>query len=171
MRRTVVERTYQCVSSGVVIDRSRNAAHTSLRRGSTLWHTPRSPWVYTWGVVTDRTNGAPYWSRGDVRGELYRSGEIVSSRSYFPTGNQHVRSPNSMWLIAHQSPSFFAVWSRPLNVLINNAGVLAPHGQWTPGGWEIQLTTNYLEHFALAIGLHGALAARGIARMVKYRMK
>src|SRR4029450_1682131 len=33
-------------------------------------------------------------------------------------------------------------------------------------GWEMQFATNHLGHFALAVGLHGALAAAGGARIV-----
>ena len=36
----------------------------------------------------------------------------------------------------------------------------------TPEGWEMQFATNHLGHFALATGLHGALAAAGGARVV-----
>ena len=36
----------------------------------------------------------------------------------------------------------------------------------TPEGWELQFATNHLGHFALATGLHGALAAAGGARIV-----
>jgi NAD(P)-dependent dehydrogenase (short-subunit alcohol dehydrogenase family) len=36
----------------------------------------------------------------------------------------------------------------------------------TPEGWELQFATNHLGHFALATGLHGALAAAGGARVV-----
>ena len=38
--------------------------------------------------------------------------------------------------------------------------------QYTPAGWELQFATNHLGHFALARGLHAALAADGSARMV-----
>jgi NAD(P)-dependent dehydrogenase (short-subunit alcohol dehydrogenase family) len=38
--------------------------------------------------------------------------------------------------------------------------------QRTPEGWEMQFATNYLGHFALALGLHDALAADGAARIV-----
>jgi NAD(P)-dependent dehydrogenase (short-subunit alcohol dehydrogenase family) len=36
----------------------------------------------------------------------------------------------------------------------------------TPQGWEMQFATNHLGHFALATGLHDALAAAGAARIV-----
>src|SRR6202035_1888789 len=38
--------------------------------------------------------------------------------------------------------------------------------QLTPDGWEMQFATNHLGHFALALGLHDALAAAGNARIV-----
>lgn len=59
-----------------------------------------------------------------------------------------------------------AAWTGPLHVLVNNAGVMdTPHGR-TAQGWETQLGTNHLGHFALATGLHGALAEAGDARVV-----
>lgn len=62
-------------------------------------------------------------------------------------------------------------WDRPLDALVANAGVMAiPTRRTTPQGWELQLATNYLGHFALAMGLRRALAAtaavRGEARLV-----
>lgn len=63
--------------------------------------------------------------------------------------------------------AFVANWSGPLDLLINNAGVMAlPQRQLTPEGWEMQFATNHLGHFALALGLHEALAATGNARIV-----
>lgn len=62
--------------------------------------------------------------------------------------------------------NFIAAWDEPLHILVNNAGVMALPEQRTPEGWEMQFATNYLGHFALAIGLHGALAADGAARIV-----
>jgi NAD(P)-dependent dehydrogenase (short-subunit alcohol dehydrogenase family) len=63
--------------------------------------------------------------------------------------------------------AFTADWSGPLDLLINNAGVMAlPDLQLTPQGWEMQFATNHLGHFALARGLHPALAAAGDARIV-----
>jgi NAD(P)-dependent dehydrogenase (short-subunit alcohol dehydrogenase family) len=63
--------------------------------------------------------------------------------------------------------AFVAGWSGPLHLLINNAGVMAiPELQLSPEGWEQQLATNHLGHFALALGLHDALAAASGARIV-----
>jgi NAD(P)-dependent dehydrogenase (short-subunit alcohol dehydrogenase family) len=58
-------------------------------------------------------------------------------------------------------------WSGPLHILVNNAGVMAiPDLQTTSQGWEMQLATNFLGHFALVNGLHGALKSAAGARIV-----
>ena len=63
--------------------------------------------------------------------------------------------------------AFAAGWDGPLHVLVNNAGVMAIQELTrTPEGWEMQFATNHLGHFALALGLHDALAADGNARIV-----
>ena len=62
--------------------------------------------------------------------------------------------------------ALMAQWAGPLDVLVNNAGVMdTPYGT-TAQGWETQLGTNHLGHFALATGLHAALAAADRARIV-----
>jgi NAD(P)-dependent dehydrogenase (short-subunit alcohol dehydrogenase family) len=62
--------------------------------------------------------------------------------------------------------AFTAAWHGPLHILVNNAGVMdSPHAT-TKQGWELQFGTNHLGHFALATGLHAALAAAGDARIV-----
>ncbi|HEX4483216.1 MAG TPA: SDR family NAD(P)-dependent oxidoreductase [Solirubrobacteraceae bacterium] len=61
---------------------------------------------------------------------------------------------------------FIAPWEGPLHILVNNAGVMAAPLMRTPQGWEMQFATNHLGHFALALGLHDALAAAGDARVV-----
>jgi NAD(P)-dependent dehydrogenase (short-subunit alcohol dehydrogenase family) len=63
--------------------------------------------------------------------------------------------------------SFVEEWSNPLNVLINNAGIMAvPELERTVQGFEIQFGTNYLGHFALALGLRRYLAAAKGSRVV-----
>src|SRR5690349_11586276 len=38
---------------------------------------------------------------------------------------------------------------RPLDIVINNAGIMATPETRTPEGWELQFATNHLGHFAL----------------------
>ncbi|GAA1726225.1 SDR family NAD(P)-dependent oxidoreductase [Aeromicrobium alkaliterrae] len=57
-------------------------------------------------------------------------------------------------------------WSGPLDILVNNAGVMDTPFGTTAQGWEQQLGVNHLGHFALATGLHAALAAADRARVV-----
>ena len=63
--------------------------------------------------------------------------------------------------------AFAAAWSDPLHILVNNAGVMAIQElTLSASGHEMQFATNHLGHFALAVGLHDALAAAGGARVV-----
>jgi NAD(P)-dependent dehydrogenase (short-subunit alcohol dehydrogenase family) len=63
--------------------------------------------------------------------------------------------------------AFAAAWSGPLDILVNNAGVMAIQElTLSASGHEMQFATNHLGHFALAIGLHDALAAADSARVV-----
>ena len=62
---------------------------------------------------------------------------------------------------------FVAEFDGPLNILVNNAGVMAlPERQLGHAGWELQLATNHLGHFALATGLHAARTLADGARIV-----
>jgi NAD(P)-dependent dehydrogenase (short-subunit alcohol dehydrogenase family) len=64
--------------------------------------------------------------------------------------------------------AFVEAWDGPLDVLVNNAGVMAIQQlELTETGLEKQFATNHLGHFALAVGLQDALAAaEGEARIV-----
>jgi NAD(P)-dependent dehydrogenase (short-subunit alcohol dehydrogenase family) len=53
-----------------------------------------------------------------------------------------------------------------LDLLINNAGVMAPPRRETADGFELQLGTNHLGHFALTGLLLGAMQGREDARVV-----
>jgi NAD(P)-dependent dehydrogenase (short-subunit alcohol dehydrogenase family) len=53
-----------------------------------------------------------------------------------------------------------------LDLLINNAGVMAPPRRVTSDGFELQIGTNHLGHFALTGRLIGAMAGREDARVV-----
>ncbi|MFG6446600.1 SDR family oxidoreductase [Microbacterium sp. P07] len=51
---------------------------------------------------------------------------------------------------------------RPIDILVNNAGVMRPpERQTTKDGFELQLGTNHLGHFALTLGLLPLLRAGG----------
>ena len=63
--------------------------------------------------------------------------------------------------------AFVAAWQGPLHILVGNAGVMAlPELTRTADGQEMQFAVNHLGHFALATGLHRALAAAEGARIV-----
>ncbi|ANJ27152.1 SDR family NAD(P)-dependent oxidoreductase [Agromyces aureus] len=69
------------------------------------------------------------------------------------------------------SPSSVAAFTRSVDgavdALVANAGVMAiPTRQLTSVGWETQLATNYLGHFALALGLRDRLRAAEAGRVV-----
>ncbi len=53
---------------------------------------------------------------------------------------------------------FVEAWDGPLHLLVNNAGLVTGGRERTREGWELQFATNHLGHFALATGLHDALA-------------
>ena len=60
--------------------------------------------------------------------------------------------------------SFVGSWDGPLHLLVNNAGIVTGGLERTPEGWELQLATNHLGHFALTAGLHDALARGAVER-------
>lgn len=62
---------------------------------------------------------------------------------------------------------FVEGWSGPLDLLVNNAGVMAIQDRTVnDAGWEAQFATNFLGHFALTIGLRKSLAQADGARVV-----
>jgi NAD(P)-dependent dehydrogenase (short-subunit alcohol dehydrogenase family) len=82
------------------------------------------------------------------------------------TDNQRVRVAPLDLADQASVAAFVARWTGPLHMLVNNAGIMATPLRRTAEGWEMQFATNHLGHFALAVGLHDALAAVGDARIV-----
>ena len=95
------------------------------------------------------------------------AGERVAAGITASTGNRRVLVAPLDLADKASIAALVAGWSGPLHLLINNAGVSAlPDLQLTSDGWEMQFATNHLGHFALALGLHDALASAGNARIV-----
>jgi NAD(P)-dependent dehydrogenase (short-subunit alcohol dehydrogenase family) len=94
------------------------------------------------------------------------AGRRVADDIVRDTGNAQVRVA-ALDLLDRASIAVFASrWRGPLHLLVNNAGIMAcPEGR-TREGWELQFATNHLGHFALALGLHRALAEANGARIV-----
>jgi NAD(P)-dependent dehydrogenase (short-subunit alcohol dehydrogenase family) len=94
------------------------------------------------------------------------AGERAAADIIASTGNKHVLVAPLDLADQGSVAAFVAGWSGPLHILVNNAGVMASPLMRTPEGWEMQFATNHFGHFALATGLHDALAAAGGARVV-----
>ncbi len=65
--------------------------------------------------------------------------------------------------------AFVAAWTRderPLDLLINNAGIMAIPRALSADGFEMQFATNHLGHFALTLGLIPALLRTAGPRVV-----
>jgi NAD(P)-dependent dehydrogenase (short-subunit alcohol dehydrogenase family) len=95
------------------------------------------------------------------------AGERTAAWIRVATANPRVRFDRLDLADLSSVAEFVTAWDGPLDVLVNNAGVMAlPSLQRTREGWELQFATNHLGHFALAVGLHDALGAAGDARIV-----
>jgi NAD(P)-dependent dehydrogenase (short-subunit alcohol dehydrogenase family) len=95
-----------------------------------------------------------------------QAGDAVADDLIAATGNKQITAARLDLADQASVASFVAGWDGPLHMLVNNAGLMASPEMRTPEGWELQFATNHLGHFALATGLHPALAAAGGARIV-----
>jgi NAD(P)-dependent dehydrogenase (short-subunit alcohol dehydrogenase family) len=94
------------------------------------------------------------------------AGERTAEDIIATTGNKQILVARLDLADQASVAEFVASWDGPLHILVNNAGVMASPEMRTPEGWELQFATNHLGHFALATGLHDALAAADGARVV-----
>jgi NAD(P)-dependent dehydrogenase (short-subunit alcohol dehydrogenase family) len=96
-----------------------------------------------------------------------RQGDEAAEDIRSSTGNDGVSAAPLELTGSASINSFVAGWDDPLDILVLNAGVMAIQElTLTESGQEMQFATNHLGHFALALGLHDALAAAGNARIV-----
>ena len=95
------------------------------------------------------------------------SAEEVAADIRATTGNDEVAVAPLELTDYASIAAFVGAWEGPLDILVNNAGVMAIQElTLSDRGHELQFATNHLGHFALATGLHAALAAAGSARIV-----
>jgi NAD(P)-dependent dehydrogenase (short-subunit alcohol dehydrogenase family) len=98
------------------------------------------------------------------------AGRVVADRMDPPTGARRTRVLPLDLADRSSVAAFLGSWQGPLHLLVLNAGVVTAGLERTSEGWELQLATNHLGHFALAVGLREALACgaaeRGGSRVV-----
>ncbi|MDV6261862.1 SDR family NAD(P)-dependent oxidoreductase [Rhodococcoides yunnanense] len=95
------------------------------------------------------------------------TGNKVAAEITAETGNSRIDVRRLELTDMSSVRTFVDEWDEPLDVLVNNAGVMAVPGLTIDGGgWERQFATNFLGHFALTTGLHHALARANGARVV-----
>jgi NAD(P)-dependent dehydrogenase (short-subunit alcohol dehydrogenase family) len=93
--------------------------------------------------------------------------ESVAANLRTSTGNQSINVRHLDLSDLRSVKTFTDEWDGPLHILVNNAGIMAvPQLETTSQGFELQFGTNFLGHFALAIGLHRALSSANGARVV-----
>jgi NAD(P)-dependent dehydrogenase (short-subunit alcohol dehydrogenase family) len=97
----------------------------------------------------------------DVEAGTRVAGNIIAT-----TGNTNVFVEQLDLSDQMSVAAFVTRWSGPLDILVNNAGIMATPELRTKEGWELQLATNHLGHFALTTELHDALQAAGQSRVV-----
>lgn len=95
-------------------------------------------------------------------------GDAAADRIRTATGNANVSTraldPSSLDSVADLAAQLVQE-GRPIDVLVNNAGVMTPPSrQVTADGFELQLGTNHLGHFALTLALL-PLLTQGRARV------
>lgn len=95
------------------------------------------------------------------------AGERVVADIQRTTGNDEVFVRSLDLSDAGSIDAFVRSWRGPLDILVNNAGMMGfPELRRSPRGFELQIATNHLGHFRLALALHGALKAAEGARIV-----
>ena len=95
------------------------------------------------------------------------AGDRIATEIRDSTGNRGVGVGDLDLSDLSSVAAFVRAWTGPVDILVNNAGVMAvPELTMAPSGHEMQFASNHLGHFALAVGLHNALAAASKARIV-----
>lgn len=96
----------------------------------------------------------------------FTNGNAAAEELIRKTGNKRIRAQVLDLANLQSVVEFVNRWEGPLNILVNNAGIMASPEQYTAHGVELQFATNHLGHFALASGLHRFLADAKRSRIV-----
>jgi NAD(P)-dependent dehydrogenase (short-subunit alcohol dehydrogenase family) len=95
------------------------------------------------------------------------AGALVAEALQESTGNRAIGVARLDLSDLRSVHAFARAWDGPLDILVNNAGIMAvPQREESAQGYELQLATNFIGHFALTVWLHAALAAANEARVV-----
>ncbi|MEV6040635.1 SDR family NAD(P)-dependent oxidoreductase [Nonomuraea sp. NPDC052116] len=110
-------------------------------------------------IVTGGASGIGLETVRALRG----AGAEVTVATRNPTGDQRALDLSDLGSVR----AFVAGWIGPVHAIVANAGIMAlPTRQVAANGWELQLATNFLGHFALITGLRENLRQAGDARVV-----
>ncbi|AWS48639.1 SDR family NAD(P)-dependent oxidoreductase [Streptosporangium sp. 'caverna'] len=110
-------------------------------------------------IVTGGASGIGLETVRALRG----AGAEVTVATRNPTGDQRALDLSDLGSVR----AFVAGWTGPVHAIVANAGIMAlPTRQVAANGWELQLATNFLGHFALITGLHENLRQAADARVV-----
>ena len=94
------------------------------------------------------------------------AGRRVADDIAASTGSREVSVVGLDLAVQASVAAFVGARRGPLDILINNAGIMASPEQRTREGWERQFATNHLGHFALTLGLQDALTEAVSGRVV-----
>ena len=94
------------------------------------------------------------------------AGQHIADGITASTGSRDVAVAGLDLAVQASVAAFVAAWRGSLDILINNAGIMASPEQRTREGWEMQFATNHLGHFALSLGLHQALTDASFGRVI-----
>lgn len=120
------------------------------------------------GLETSRALAAA-GARVVIAGRDAEKGASAATELIEATGNDKIVSRpldlTSLASIAAWTTGHVAT-GKPLHILVNNAGVMAPPLSRTADGFELQMGVNHLGHFAFTVGLLPCLREAGRARVI-----
>src|ERR1700720_2388114 len=118
---------------------------------------PRGHWLETTGVLSNGAATVVIGSRDPKKAQA-----VIAKLKNVEVSQLDLASPSSIDRFANE----FLNSNRALDLLINNAGIMATPLMRDDRGYEMQFATNHLGHFQLTARLWEALKKSGSARVV-----